>query len=452
MAALPEQLLRELETVKGFDRESFEAAHRQPAAVSVRLHPVKGAGVFAENSFVPWCQQGRYLESRPVFTLDPLYHAGAYYVQEASSMFLDHMIRQLLPERSGLRALDLCGAPGGKSTLVASLLEPDSLLVCNEVIRTRASILEENISRWGYMNSWVTSNDPKDFGKLTGYFDLIVTDAPCSGSGLFRKDAAALKEWSENNVLLCSQRQQRILADVWPALKEDGILIYATCSYSQQEDEEILDWLASEFEVESLPVPVNEEWGIVQVTTAKGMHGYRFFPHRVKGEGFFIAALRKKETEKEIAYPKYKSTHDKKAHQQSVHLLNIDSWLCIPTGEEYSAIVPEHEADMHLFSKFVYLRRTGLPIGSPTAKEWLPAHDIALSINRGGSITTLEVSKEQALKFLKKEDAELPQVDKGWYLVTYKGLGLGWVKALGNRFNNYLPKHWRIRMDINDTD
>ncbi|MCD6063365.1 MAG: methyltransferase [Flavipsychrobacter sp.] len=452
MAALPEKLLRELETVKGFDRESFEAAHRLPAAVSVRLHPVKGAGVLAENKPVTWCEQGRYLDSRPVFTLDPLYHAGAYYVQEASSMFLDHMIRRLLPERNDLRALDLCGAPGGKSTLIASALEKDSLLICNEVIRTRASILEENISRWGYMNSWVTSNDPKDFGKLNGYFDLIVTDAPCSGSGLFRKDAAALNEWSEGNVLLCSQRQQRILADVWPALKEDGILIYATCSYSQQEDEEILDWLANEFEVESLPVQVNEEWGIVQVTTSKGMHGYRFFPHRVKGEGFFIAALRKKQEEKEITYPKFKTTHDKKAHQQAVHLLNHEEWLCVKAGDGYSAIHSEHEADMHLLSKYVYLRRTGLPIGSPTAKEWLPAHDVALSVDRNTVIPTIETSKEQALKFLKKEEAELPEVDKGWYLVTYEGLGLGWVKALGNRFNNYLPKHWRIRMDINDTD
>ncbi|MBZ0099994.1 MAG: RsmB/NOP family class I SAM-dependent RNA methyltransferase, partial [Taibaiella sp.] len=234
-------------------------------------------------------------------TTDPLYHAGAYYVQEASSMFLSQVIQQLIPERNNLRVLDLCAAPGGKSTLIASLLEKDSLLISNEVIRTRASILEENITRWGYMNTWVTSNDPKDFSKLKGYFDIIVVDAPCSGSGLFRKDERALDEWSEANVQLCAQRQQRILADVWPALKENGILMYATCSYSPQEDEEILDWLGDDFEVASLPVQLSEEWGVVETTSAKHQFkGYRFFPHKVQGEGFFIAAVRKNNQESEL--------------------------------------------------------------------------------------------------------------------------------------------------------
>jgi 16S rRNA C967 or C1407 C5-methylase (RsmB/RsmF family)/NOL1/NOP2/fmu family ribosome biogenesis protein len=450
--ALPEQLLRDLKTVKAFDEQRFREAHLQPAVVSVRLHPVKRSAAFAGNTPVPWCAAGRYLESRPVFTLDPLYHAGAYYVQEASSMFLDHVVRELLPERNDLRVLDLCGAPGGKSTLLASLLGKDSLLVCNEVIRTRASILEENISRWGYMNTLVAGNDPKDFGRLQGYFDLIVTDAPCSGSGLFRKDAAALNEWSEANVQLCSQRQQRILADVWPALKENGILVYATCSYSPQEDEQVLDWLAEEFDVETLPVPVPEEWGITQITSTRGMYGYRFFPYKLKGEGFFIAALRKKEETKSVVPPKFKTLHDKKMHLLAAHLLENEDWLCITNGEGYSAIRPGHEVDVHLLSKYVYLRRTGLPLGSPAGKEWLPAHDVALSIDRNPTLKNIEISREQALKFLKKEDAGLPETGKGWYIITHQNLGLGWVKALGNRFNNYLPKHWRIRMDINETE
>lgn len=452
MRPLPELLLSELAGVAGFEKQSFVEAHRQPAVVSVRLHPVKRSAAFAGNALVPWCSAGRYLDVRPVFTLDPLYHAGAYYVQEASSMFLDHMIRQVLPERNGLRVLDLCAAPGGKSTLIASLLDSDSLLVSNEVIRTRASILEENTARWGYMNNWVTSNDPKDFGKLQGYFDLVVVDAPCSGSGLFRKDAAALEEWSEANVQLCGQRQQRILADIWPALKEDGILIYATCSYSAEEDEMILDWLSTEFEVQALAVDCKPGWGITEVTTAAGMKGYRFFPGKVKGEGFFIAALQKKEVVKTIGVAKYKTAHDKKVFEQAKHLLKDDAWLCIRAGEQYSAIHPQQEADLHLLGKYVYLRKTGLPIGTPAHNDWIPAHELALSIDRSAGIPFIALHKEQALKFLKKEDVDIDIPAKGWYLMCYEGLGLGWIKALGNRFNNYLPKHWRIRMDINEAE
>lgn len=448
---IPQQLLDDLQAVKGFDESSFLQAHEVAAVTSVRLHPLKRSPAFAGDEAVPWCPSGRYLNERPVFTLDPLYHAGAYYVQEASSMFLDHVIRSLLPDRNNIRVLDLCAAPGGKSTLLASLLGQDSLLLSNEVIRTRASILEENMTRWGYMNTWVTSNDARDLGKLHGYFDIVVVDAPCSGSGLFRKDAHALDEWSEANVQLCSERQQRILADIWPAVKENGLVIYATCSYSSQEDEAILKWLALEFAVTGMQVPLQKEWGIVEVE-ASGLFGYRFFPHKVSGEGFFLAAIRKTEETPVLNAQKFKSTADKKAHQQASYLLDTDGWICVQDKEGYNAITPSHEADWHQLSKRVYLRKTGLALGAPSAKDWLPSHDVALSVNRNLSLPALELNKEQALHFLKKDDIHVATTMKGWHIVTYNGLGLGWVKALGNRFNNYLPKHWRIRMDIPDED
>lgn len=446
---LPPQLLQDLQDVPGFDRASFLSAHEQDAVVSLRLHPEKGGALYAGFPGVPWCIKGRYLPQRPVFTLDPLLHAGAYYVQEASSMFLDYMVRQLYPQRSGLRVLDLCAAPGGKSTLLASLLDEDSLLLCNEVIRSRASILEENMIKWGGANTWVCSNDPRDIGRLEGYFDLVVVDAPCSGSGLFRKDAAALDEWSADNVTLCSQRQQRILADIWPALKEDGVLVYATCSYSPQEDEAILQWLQTEYEVEGLSVPVPEEWGIV-TTVAASLTGYRFFPGKVQGEGFFIAAIRKKGPSGSLRLPRSRSAHDAKAAVQARPWLREgDRYHIVPVQKDlYSALLPVHEPDWQLLQKAVYLRRTGLPLGQPTAKEWLPAHDLALSAARNEALPAVPLDREQALRYLKKEDFALPDIGKGWYLVTYEGRGLGWIKALGNRFNNYLPKHWRIRMDI----
>lgn len=453
MKQLPDILLKELSDVVGFDKSAFVAAHEEPAVTSVRLNPFKKTDAYTDTASVPWCRGGKYLSERPVFTTDPLFHAGAYYVQEASSMFLEHILKELLPQRNGLRVLDLCAAPGGKSTLIASLLDKSSLLVSNEVIRSRAGILEENMTRWGQMNTWVTSNDPKDFGRLNGYFDVIVVDAPCSGSGLFRKDERALEEWSEANVQLCGQRQQRILADVWPALKEDGVLIYATCSYSKQEDEGILSWLDDNFIVKGLPVSLEKEWGVVEVASDnKELLGYRFFPHSVKGEGFFIAAIQKKEAQQSLKPLKFRTKHDGVVYKQCAGLLNGDNWVCLKSGDGFIAVREEHEPDIALLSSKVYLRRTGIALGTPSKKDWIPAHDVALSVDRAAALPVIEVSKEQALKFLKKEDPGIDIADKGWYIIAYEGLGLGWVKALGNRMNNYLPKNWRIRMEISDAD
>jgi NOL1/NOP2/sun family putative RNA methylase len=453
LTKVPALLLSNLQDIPAFNEAAFIGAHQRAAVTSIRLHSVKGANNFDSQHSVPWCPEGRYLDARPVFTLDPAYHAGAYYVQEASSMFLDYMVRQLCPDRSGLRVLDLCAAPGGKSTLLASALEDTALLISNEVIRSRATILAENATRWGYTNHWVTANDPRDFSKLTGYFDIIVVDAPCSGSGLFRKDARAVAEWSENNVQLCSQRQQRIIADAWPALKEGGLLIYATCSYSAQEDEEILDWIGETYEAETEAVTVPAAWGIVKTESErKSFAGYRFFPDRVKGEGFFIAAVRKTGDEPQAKMPRFKTAHDGKAAAQSAHLLNRSDLISIQKEDSYYAMLPMHEADYQYLRQGLYFRKTGLQLGSPTAKEWLPAHDVALSIDRSVDMPEIALTTEQSLRFLKKEDFGYSGAARGWQLVTYEGLGLGWVKALGNRVNNYLPKHWRIRMELPDED
>ena len=250
---LPEPLIQSLQNVKGFNEDAFKAVHQSGGQItSVRSNPEKifniQHSIFnAQLEKVLWSSNGYYLFERPSFTLDPLFHAGAYYVQEASSMFLEEVLKQTVDLTRPLRVLDLCAAPGGKSTLIQSVISKDSLLVSNEVIKTRVNILAENIAKWGAPNVIVTNNDPSDFKRLPGYFDVIVVDAPCSGSGLFRKDPNAINEWSENNVALCAQRQQRSLADILPSLKEGGVLIYSTCSYSQSEDEDISNWLQKEY-------------------------------------------------------------------------------------------------------------------------------------------------------------------------------------------------------------
>ena len=453
MISLPEALLKELKHIKGFNKHTFIEAHQHDPVTSIRLNQDKITSLFQEQKKVSWCAEGRYLNERPVFTLDPAYHAGAYYVQEASSMFTGYLLQQIINDRKKLRVLDLCAAPGGKSTHIASLLDKDSLLISNEVIRARATILDENMTRWGHMNTWVTANDPRDFGRLHGYFDVVVADAPCSGSGLFRKDKMALEEWSNANVQLCSERQQRILADIWPAIKQDGILIYATCSYSRQEDEDILDWLASQFEADAINVDIPAEWGIVEMKSNKGLTGYRFFPDKVNGEGFFIAAVRKKDSSGQEYYPRFKSGHNPKIQLQAGYLLANNNVLFMQTGkEEYCALLPDHEQDWQLLQKLVYFRKTGLRLGQPAGKDWLPAHDVALSIDAAASLPGINVTREQALHFLRREDPGIGTINKGWMVVRYNGLGLGWIKSLGNRINNYLPKHWRIRMEISDLD
>ena len=451
---LPETILQSLSNVKDFDSAAFQEAHLHPPATSIRLHPAKQANLpFEQTIPVPWCQDGIYLSERPVFTLDPLFHAGSYYVQEASSMFLDHAVKQLFPDRDHLRVLDLCAAPGGKSTLLASLLGEKSLLISNEVIRSRATILEENAVRWGYSNNWVSSNDPKDFGKLSGYFDLIVVDAPCSGSGLFRKDEKALENWSQANVLHCAARQKRILADVWDSLKEDGVLIYATCSYSPEEDEEIIDWINDELGAAALTVPLKKDWNIVESISPKNHFPcYRFFPDKVRGEGFFIAAIRKNRSAPSLKAPKARLAPQEKVGQLSKTILEDKDWSFIETGEGWQAFLKDHETDYLQLKTFLYLRKTGVTIGNFTPKEWIPHHELAMSIDKHSALQTVDVNRETALRFLKKEDTGNMELPKGWYLVTYQGLSLGWIKSIGSRNNNYLPKNWRIRMELPPED
>jgi 16S rRNA C967 or C1407 C5-methylase (RsmB/RsmF family)/NOL1/NOP2/fmu family ribosome biogenesis protein len=456
---LPQSLIESLQNIKGFDEEAFKKVHASGEKVtSVRLNPDKmvnaclpdrqGQWSMVNEENVPWCKDGKYLIERPSFTFDPLFHGGAYYVQEASSMFLWHVLEQTVgTETTGLKVLDLCAAPGGKSTLLASYFK-DGLLVSNEVIKSRANILVENITKWGSENVIVTNNDPKDFTALEGYFDVIVIDAPCSGSGLFRKDPGAVSEWSENNVAICSQRQQRILADIYPTLKKDGILIYSTCSYSQEEDEEILHWMKGVFPVTSLQLRVNDDWGIIETVSSKGNYGYRFYPYKVKGEGFFIAVLRKNEGDE---------------REQRVSLLPAISknelavaneWINTPEdlfffkqADNIIALPAEWKFDLAVLQKKLYLRKAGITIGSLKGKDMVPDHELALSLLTNNEIKAVSVSKEQALQYLKRKDLVIEDTLKGWALVNYCGINLGWMKVLHNRINNYYPVNWRILKD-----
>ena len=310
--ALPIDFITRTRALLGNEFDSFEAALQADVPVSIRINEKKGAPIPAADTpdnRVAWCDTGYYLPERLSFTFDPLFHAGAYYVQEASSMFLEQVIRSHV--KTPVRCLDLCAAPGGKSTHLAACLPEGSLLVSNEVIRSRSHILAENIAKWGNPNCVVTNNDPKEIGRLTHFFDVIVADVPCSGEGMFRKDTDSTGEWSIANVALCAGRGRRIIHDIWNALKPGGLLIYSTCTYNTEEDEENVHHITEELGAEALPIPaVKDEWQITG--PLKYNHPvYRFFPHKTKGEGFFLAALRKADGEAEEIRFKNKNKKEK---------------------------------------------------------------------------------------------------------------------------------------------
>jgi len=405
-----------------------------------------------EESRVPWSAYGYYLPSRPSFTFDPFFHAGAYYVQEASSMFVEQVMRHSCDLNAPLKVLDLCAAPGGKSTLLQSLISAESVLVSNEVIKGRAALLADNITKWGTANVVVTNNDPRDFARLPGYFDVMVVDAPCSGSGLFRREPEAVEEWSPENVMLCSQRQQRILADVWDALKENGIMIYATCSYSREEDEAIMEWIQENFSVENIAIPVDDSWHIVKTQAGKQhAEGYRFYPDKVKGEGFFITCFRK--SSGEVYAPKKQK--DSITAVAKKELEKVTQWikdtdnLFLMDHQGEVLIFPENMAPVvSLLQQHLYLRKAGVKAGQLAAKELIPDHQLAMSTMIRETIPQVTLTREQALRYLRKEDPDVETNVKGWALMMYEGMSLGWAKVLPNRINNYYPKELRILKEV----
>jgi NOL1/NOP2/sun family putative RNA methylase len=448
---LPSQLISGLQQAAGFDERQFIAIHEAGNAVtSVRMNKNKTPA--AKNHLpikgeVRWASDAFYLKERPSFTFDPLFHAGAYYVQEASSMFLEQALIQTVDINAPLAVLDICAAPGGKSTHIQSLISNESVLVSNELIRNRVNILSENITKWGAANCIVTNNDPKDFSGLKNLFDVIVTDAPCSGSGLFRKDPDAISEWSEDNVKLCSIRQQRIITDIWPSLKEGGIFIYSTCSYSPEEDENILDWITASTGAENIALQMDEGWGIVTSESPDYKNkGYRFYPYNLDGEGFFIACFRKAGNPQDN-YNRLNYKADKKLISLASKWVNDAMPLHYYRHELQLFAMPANTLELFSFlQNKLNIRKAGVKLGDITRDDLVPDHALALSTIKSYELPQLEVNLEQAIAFLGKNDFEAGNAPKGWLMIVYGGLSLGWIKNLGNRINNYYPKEWKIRL------
>lgn len=444
MPSLPQELLNSLSLLPHFDEKAFVEAHSEENKItSIRLNPFKKTELdFDLNTPVSWNSEGFYLDSRPSFTLDPLFQAGCYYVQEAGSMFLEFALKQTVDFSKTLKILDLCAAPGGKSTLINSLMNEESLLVANEFIKSRADVLVQNLSKWGTCNTIVTNNDPQKFSELSSFFDVIVIDAPCSGSGLFRKQPEAIDEWSENNVNVCSIRQQKILADIMPSLADNGILFYSTCSYSLKEDEEIVEWLIQQYNLEYVALSPDKDWGIVETR-----FGYRFYPHLTKSEGFFCAVLRKR-SHNPSHNPFKKKNYIEASKAESALLESFihktESQSIVKKNNQFHLVNKLVEKFLIAFEKQFYFKKAGMVIGEIKGKDIVPNHELAWSTALHKNINILSLDKERVLKYLRKESFSITDNSVGLVLICYKNQGIGWAKLLQNRINNYLPNELRI--------
>jgi 16S rRNA C967 or C1407 C5-methylase (RsmB/RsmF family)/NOL1/NOP2/fmu family ribosome biogenesis protein len=441
----PDDFIQILKNHHPDECEALLGSLQDQSPTSLRLHPTKGKGLFIDQEKIFWEENGRYLDVRPVFTLDPLFQCGSYYVQEASSMFVGYVLKQSLDLTNNIKVLDLCAAPGGKSTQLLSLINNESLVVSNEIIPSRNKILQHNIIKWGNPNSIVTQNNAADYRKSKILFDVVIVDAPCSGEGLFRKDEAAKSEWSLENVVKCSIRQTEILADIVHCLKPNGILIYSTCTFEPAENDDQILKLITEFEFEKIEVDSIPE-GIV-----KTKFGYQFFPHKIKGEGFYLSILKNKSSS--VASTKNKT-------KKLPIVKNVDGFFndFLHESKDFQPLliedqlyaIPNHLIDDFLSLKdSMYVRHAGIFMGTIKGKDLIPSLNLALSTSINKNIPFVEVDLQTALTYLKCETINLNCNFKGWGTINFQGQRLGWIKVIPGRINNYFPKEYRILMDIN---
>ncbi len=445
---LPGTFLESLKSQIGEDGvRDYLRSLESPAPVAVRINPLKwNDPVLPEK--VPWTNSGYYLDSRPQFSLDPLWHSGVYYVQDPSSMFLEHVFHTLEHDLENPVVLDLCGAPGGKTTHLASLMNGNGVLIANEVIRPRSRILAENVRKWGMPNVMVTNNDPADFDSFEGLFDLIVADAPCSGEGLFRKSPEAVQEWSENNVDLCASRQQRIIADVWKALKPGGYLIYSTCTYNCRENEENLLWIKENLDAEIISIDVPEQWNLT-ASSMSGIPGWHFYPHKVVGEGFFISVIRKNNG-KTFKLPR--KNRDAALSRISGEMLNVSDFFMnefdlYSVGQEVYALNPAIRSLEEIIHSKLSIVHRGIFAGTISDRKFIPAHDLFLSpFLKLDSFESMDLTDDQAMAMVAKMPFLPEGLKKGSrYRMMYRGVPAGGMKFLGNRVNTTFPQEWRLR-------
>ncbi len=416
--------------------------------VSIRVNEAKGAVIPAGMTIVPWCECGVYLTERQPFTFDVDFKTGRYYVQDASSMFICHVLKSLI--NAPVRYLDLCAAPGGKTTAAISALPHGSLVVANEIVPKRATVLRENVMKWGSSHCVVSCNAPRDFSNLTHFFDVIAVDAPCSGEGMMRKDAEATAQWSPALVDRCATLQHSIIDDIWPALRPGGLLIYSTCTYNRKENEQILQYIIDRYGAQPMPVPVEPSWNIQD-----GIGGdaccHRFMPHCTQGEGLFLAVVRKvaDEPRKDCLMRRSERTVKKQSKQQLPQ--GVEDWLHDAASFEFvvqnDTVVARpgcFRQEYSLLQRVLHVLYAGIELGSIKSKSCVPGQALALSQALNvGAFPQCEVDYKTAMAYMRGEAISI-DAPRGCVLLMHRFAPIGFVNNLGNRANNLYPKGWRI--------
>lgn len=435
MTDLPKEFVDRIQKDPFVPEQLLESLN-QSAPTSVRLHPQR-TSFFENTTPVPWNSNGVYLDKRPSFTYDPLFHAGAYYPQEAGSMYLEQVLQIIeLPENPVI--LDLSAAPGGKSTLIAGFLQHRGVLIANEINRSRAYILSENLTKWGYSNVFVCNHKPSELSTLTGQVDVLVVDAPCSGEGMFRKDHQARAEWNVANANTCAERQTDILDDVWPLLKEGGYLIYSTCTFNPDENELQLLSFIEEGAAAQVQLPIFEG----MKSDRHGIGAY-FFPNQIKSEGFYIAALQKTEHNTRKSKPT-------KAQLQTGLPAELAQHLTSPTDlqfwqeEDKLFATTRFAFDFYPHLKNLKFLKTGTHLATANKKNWTPGYDLVYSLLIKWKLPVKKVELPEALQILHGESHQWT-APAGFYLIEFQDQPIAMVKQIGQRFNNMHPTEWRIR-------
>lgn len=445
----PEEFITRLSGQKSVNTDSLLEALASDSPVSIRVNPAKWTGIPDKGEKIPWCNTGYWLPERPVFTLDPLYHAGCYYVQEASSMFLEVLFRAVGGDKGGLRILDMCASPGGKTTHISSLAGPGSIVIANESVRTRIGALVENTIRWGAPNTVVSNNDPDDFGELSSYFDIAIVDAPCSGEGMFRRSDVRT-QWSGSGCELCADRQKRILRAAWQSLKPGGYLLYSTCTFNPAENELNIKWLTGNHDARIVRIDTSEYTGVTEVGS-DGFAGYAFYPDKIRGEGFFIAAVQKMEVSESLGVERWspKPGRIKDTIPSRVRNLIVEEGGCLQKFDDLYYYTPVTSGEMAMLEERLRLIRKGTEVCRLKRERIIPSHDLSMSlIFKEGFFPKAELSYNDAIRYLRKDSiAVSSKMPEGWFLVTFSGVRLGFMNNIGNRLNNYYPPAFRIRMD-----
>lgn len=454
---LPEQFISRMQRELGVaEAEALCAALETEPSTSVRLNPAKMAEQKWGGGRIAWSDYGYLLGERPAFTLDPDFHAGAYYVQEASSQFAGYIVSMAVGGAEackGQRVLDMCAAPGGKSTHYATLVGERGLVVANEINRSRAAVLADNARKWGLGNMVVTCNDSARVADFEEWFDVVAVDAPCSGEGMFRKSDEACEQWSEANVAMCAERQWEILQNAFRSLKPGGVLLYSTCTFNRTEDEDVVGRACEEFGDELLAVddiPIGDDWGVV--TGREGVfQTFRFFPHRLTGEGMFMAVARKaglatSRRRMPKARRKVMEAVDKRTAQElSRWVKESEQMRFFAAGDTLYGCRKEHYDEVEALAGTLAVIYSGVAMGQVFKGKLKP--DGALALYAGvnhDAVACCEVDEQEALKFLRKQDMGAAQFSEGVNMVLYGGRPLGFVKRVGARVNNMYPNSLRI--------